>query len=68
LVVVETDTVRKPYAMVIVPGNAALAIAAMFTPRWFEEVTCRATVSRLKYDLVIRVALHLLVVVLWSNK
>ena len=63
MVIVQTDAVGEPYAMMVLPGDAALAVAAMFTSRWFEKVARFTAVAWVEYDLVVRIALHLLRVI-----
>ena len=45
--------------MVVHPGDAGLANAAVLAARWLEEVACRAGVARMVEDAVVRVVAHL---------
>ena len=52
------DTVSHPDAMVVMPGNACFAEAAVFTSRWLQKPTSAAAIPRVEENVVIGVSVY----------
>lgn len=66
--VVGPDAVHQPDAVVVMSRNARLTEAAMLAARWLEQLASATFMPRMKKDSVVRIASHLLLVVLSCDK
>ena len=64
MVIVGADAVHQPDAVVVLTGDAGLAVPAMLASCRLDELTCRAPVSGMEDNAVIGVPGHLFCMVL----
>lgn len=67
MVVVPTNAVGQPYAVMIVSRNTSFAETAVLTSRRFQEITRTATMTWIKNHSIIWIPCHLILVVFVSD-